>query len=142
MSKSPDAAAMVKDWKAGMQTGATKWADRIQRYNGNPMALAAAAVQDGRYLTAITEAVSSGRMVAKLNAIDPSFWKSQCQRAGVAAFAAGASKGAPKYERAAAKIAQAAAAGSQAASAVTGAMAKVQANMAAICATWGVPCPA
>jgi hypothetical protein len=139
MPRTPDPAQMAKNWQAGMAQGAGKYKAGVQNFQGNPMALAAAKVADGTYLAAVQEAVSSGRMVARLNAVDPGFWKSQASGAGAAAWAAGSAKGLPKYMRAVQSLAPAYARASADAAAATGPLAKVAAAINALRAAVGKP---
>lgn len=139
MARTPDPATMAKNWAAGMSAGSGKYKAGIMAVSVNPMALAAAKVTDGTFLSAVSEAVTSGRMVARLNAADPSFWKSQASGAGAAAWAASSTKGLPKYTKAAAALAPAYAAASSAAAAAVGPLEKVRAAINALKSAVGKP---
>ena len=93
------AAQIAQAWQQGMAGKTGNYTAGIQNCNVNPMALAAAQVD-----TAVANyANAAQRMAANLNATPVAFWKSQAA-AGAAKWAAGASKGLPKYTAKMAKL--------------------------------------
>lgn len=92
------AAQMVANWQKGMQNPATvqKYKDGINGTQVNPMALAASATAQQKYLNNTSSAVSSGRMAAKLNSVPMEFWKSQAVNIGANNLTMGANKGLSK----------------------------------------------
>lgn len=90
MAKDPQQAA--DNWVAAMQSPQTaaKYKQGISGYTGNPMA--EAAKQLPKYLARVTEAVSSGKMAARLNAANPATWKQNALTIGASALVSGATK--------------------------------------------------
>lgn len=93
MAKTPQ--QMADAWAQRMASGDTAKAykDGIMGYNGNPMAQAAQAVDDGRYLDGVNKAVNSGRMSAALRSANPQSWKDGALNVGMQRLSSGATKG-------------------------------------------------
>lgn len=141
-----DANTAASNWAAGMNaTGQAKYKQKVGAYQGNPMAMAAAPAAQQKYLSSVTDAVQSGRMAAKLNAVDPNFWKSQTTGAGATNWLNSATKGKPKYVAFAQKWAPTWAQAQQAAAAIphdgtlASAAARVMAVMQVMRAAAGKP---
>jgi hypothetical protein len=90
-------------WINAMKSGQTaaRYRAGIERFQGNPMQLAAAA--DNLYLSQVTDAVVSGRRAAALNAVPVTRWKNNAVTTGTQRLASGADKGAEKQRAAAVK---------------------------------------
>jgi len=72
----------------------------IQNCNVNPMALAATPEAQQRYATGTANAVSSGRMAAKLNATPVTAWKNGAATKGAQNLATGARNASAKTQAA------------------------------------------
>lgn len=131
--------SIVQNWMTAMQGGAAaaKYTAAINNVTANPMAAAAAAVQNGSYMAGVQAAVNSGKMVSKLNAASFANWKTITSTVGAQNLVSGAAKGQAKMAAAAPKILAAGQAGKAAAAGAVGAVAKMTANMNAIKAAWG-----
>jgi|HubBroStandDraft_6_1064221.scaffolds.fasta_scaffold234291_2 hypothetical protein len=92
----------ASNWKSGMAQGGGKWAAGVQNCTVNPMALAAGAMDKAvqNYTAA------APRMAAALSAYPVGNWKAACAApTATAAYAAGGTKGLPKYTNAVTKLA-------------------------------------
>jgi len=87
-----------KNWIAAMQSGTTqaKYKDGINRFQGNPMALAASDQATQKYLAHIQQAVTSGKRAQSLNNADPAMWKTNALNVGATGLGTGATKKAAK----------------------------------------------
>lgn len=90
--KTPD--QMAKAWGDAMARPDTaqKYRDGINGTTVNPMAEAAKPDAEARYLAAVTEASSSGRRTAKLNAVPLERWKTNAATVGAQSLSSGATK--------------------------------------------------
>lgn len=97
------AAQMAANWVKGMQSpsAAQNYKDAMQSLTVNPMELAAANLD--KAAANFAQAVSSGRMAAKLRAVSMSAYKQACVT-GASRLASGATKGAPKQAAAAQRL--------------------------------------
>jgi len=89
----------IDNWNAGMRNPATisKYKAGIAAVTVSPTALAASSAAQQKYLSAVTQAVTSGRMAAKLNGVSLQQWQQQAQNIGANNLSMGAAKGLPKY---------------------------------------------
>lgn len=96
--KTPD--QMAKAWGDAMARPDTaqKYRDGINGTTVNPMAEAAKPDAEARYLAAVTDASTSGRRAAKLNAANPATWKANATGVGAAALSSGATKAKSKVQ--------------------------------------------
>lgn len=89
-------AQRVANWQAGMTSGAaaTNYKAAMQALTVNPMEMAAQNLD--KAAANFMQAVSSGRMAAKLRSVSLASYKASCV-AGASRLASGATKGLPKY---------------------------------------------
>lgn len=99
MAKS--AQQMADAWSAAMgsATTATNYKQGIANCTVNPMAMAATADAQQRYASGTADAVASGRMAAKLNAVPVQVWKDNATNVGAQRFTSGATKAKSKVQR-------------------------------------------
>lgn len=92
-------AQRVANWVAGMQSpsAAKNYKDSMAALTVNPMELAAANLD--KAAANFSQAVSSGRMAAKLRGVSLSAYKAACAT-GASRLASGAAKGQPKFSAA------------------------------------------
>ena len=97
------AAQMAANWVKGMQSpaAAQNYKDAMAALTVNPMELAAQNLDKGA--TNYQQAVSSGRMAAKLRGVSMSTYKAACAQ-GASRLASGATKGAAKQAAAAQRL--------------------------------------
>lgn len=97
------AAQMAANWVKGMQSPAASqnYKDAMQALTVNPMELAAQNLD--KAAANFAQAVSSGRMAAKLRGVSMSAYKAACV-VGAGRLASGATKGAPKQAAAAQRL--------------------------------------
>ncbi len=86
---------IVKKWKTNAKQSAPSYIDGIRGTTVNPMQEAVKAIP--RYLQSVQEAVSSGRMQARLEAVSPAQWKDACEKIGAPRISSGIDKGEAKY---------------------------------------------
>lgn len=89
---------MAQNWVTAMGSPATSQAYKagIQNTEANPMQRAASQDAQAKYAQRTAEAVSSGRMAAKLNAVPKEYWQSQSVGIGAMNLANGGKKGQAK----------------------------------------------
>lgn len=90
----PQAAAAA--WQKGMQGSAAKLTAGIQGVTESPMAKAAAAAD--RMIAGVTQAVTSGKWAASLNAVSLSAWQNAFLTKGVPIMAQRAAAALPKVQ--------------------------------------------
>lgn len=97
------AAQMAANWVKGMQSpsAAQNYKDAMAALTVNPMELAAANLD--KAAANFMQAVSSGRMAAKLRGVSMSAYKAACAQ-GASRLASGAAKGQPKFIIAAGRL--------------------------------------
>lgn len=130
--------ALADRWKSAMQGGIAqqKYRDKINAYAGNPMELAAAAVDSGYWAQRTTAA--AGKMAKKLRAVQVGTWKANATGPGAQNMSTGATKGYAKMAAAESTIAAAGAAAKQAAHAAgTDPIARIRAALSAVKQAWG-----
>lgn len=96
----PSAQQIAANWQGAMgsvQTQ-TKYKQGIQNTTVNPMALAATADAESRYVQNVQQSVASGKRSAALNAVNPQTWKDNAVNVGASRLATGAQKAASKYQ--------------------------------------------
>lgn len=86
----------VANYLAGMANAGQKYTQGVQNFQGNPMALAAGADAQQRYLQNTAAAVNSGRMAAKLNAVPKQAWVDGAVQKGAQRLSTGAQLAKPK----------------------------------------------
>jgi hypothetical protein len=89
---------MAQNWVTAMAAPSTSAAYRAGIANTavNPMQLAASAEAQEKYANATAEAVRSGRMRERLNAVPKEYWQSQSDKIGAMNLANGGKKGQAK----------------------------------------------
>ena len=118
------AALSAQKWQQNFSASGPAYQQGINNVQQSPMAAAAAQVQ--KAVQGYTEVLNNGSWASALNNVSLASWKAACA-AGMAKFALGATKGAPKmlaFQQRFNPIYQQA---SDAAAAATGSMAKYQA---------------
>lgn len=105
-------------WARNLGGAAQSYKDGINGVTENPMQKAAQNAD--KALQGYTEAITSGRWAAKLNATPMEFWKSQSANGGAQRLVSGVAKGTPKMQAALTKFAPAYEAARQAAAAIGG----------------------
>lgn len=92
---------MAAAWQQAMASPQTaqKYKDGINATTENPMALAAAPDAEARYLAGVTDASTSGRRAAKLNAVPVQRWKTNATTVGAQSIASGATKAKDKVQQ-------------------------------------------
>lgn len=87
------------NWVAAMQSGIAqqKYKDGINRYQGNPMAVAASDASEQKYLAKVQQSVTSGKRNASLMAADPAMWKTNATTIGATGLGTGALKKKAKH---------------------------------------------
>lgn len=139
MSKSPSAADMVSRFQAGIGAAGTKYSQGIAKVTENPMAQAAATVDSGQWLSAVS--ASAGLLSSKLKAVTLQAWQQAVASYGAARYTSSAAKAAANYAKVAPQLAQAAQAASQAAQAIshTDPLGRVRASINAFKSAFGKP---
>lgn len=89
----------IKNYQTGMNGAQQAYKDGIARYNGNPMAAAAAPDAMARYQQGVMDSISSGRRAQALNNADAAAWKANATTFGAPALATGAKKAEAKQRR-------------------------------------------
>ena len=95
-------------WQQGMSSpqASQNYVQGVQRFQGNPMALAAAPEALLRYAQHTAAAAQpGGRMAQGLNRADPNLWRTNATKVGAARLASGAQKGASKAQAAYTRLA-------------------------------------
>jgi hypothetical protein len=89
---------MAQNWVTAMGSPSTSasYKSGIQNTAVNPMQLAASQEAQDKYAAATAEAVRSGRMREKLNAVPKEYWQSQSMGVGASNLANGGKKGQAK----------------------------------------------
>ena len=90
-------------WQQGMSSpqASQNYIQGIQKFQGNPMALAAAPEALARYAAHTAAAAQpGGRMAAGLSRADPNLWRNNATKIGAQTLASGAQKGAAKAQAA------------------------------------------
>lgn len=98
MAKTPQ--QMADNWNSAMRNPQTaaKYKAGIQGTTVNPMQQAASPQAQALYLAKVTDAVQSGRMAAKLNAVPMSTWQNNAANIGSQNLTSGAAKGQAKVQ--------------------------------------------
>jgi hypothetical protein len=98
MAKSLDPSKVAQKWQSAMGSPQTQQAykDGVAAVQVSPTQQAAQ--QLDRYLQGTSDAVNSGRMAARLNAVTLQQWQQQAQTIGAQRLSTGAQKGAAKYQ--------------------------------------------
>lgn len=94
-------ATIVQNWKQGMASAGANYTTGTAAVTSSPMA--AAAAQQDKAVANYTNALMSGQWAASLQATTMQYWKAQCAQAA-SKLAAGATKGATKYQNAIAAL--------------------------------------
>lgn len=89
---------MAQNWVTAMGSASTSQAYKtgVQNCTVNPMQRAASQEAQQKYANATAEAVSSGRMAARLNEVPKEYWQSQSVGVGASNLMNGGKKGLPK----------------------------------------------
>lgn len=82
-------------WAANTGAATQAYTQGVQGFNGNPMAMAAAA--SDRYLAGVQNAVSSGKWQASLSGKSADYWKTAAVQKGAPRLASGANQAKPKF---------------------------------------------
>lgn len=137
MSRAPDPAAMTARFQAGISGAGTKYAAGVAATTVDPMAMAAARVDDGTWAANTTAAAS--RMSAKLKAVGKAGWQAAVAAYGASRYTSSASKAAAHYGAVASKLAASAGAASAAALAIpkSDPLGRVRAAINAQKTAWG-----
>lgn len=137
MPRTPNPQQMTQNFQQGISSAGTKYTQGVARVQDNPMAAAAARVDDGTWAANTTAA--AGRMSAALKSVSLQSWQQAVQSYGAQRYSSSATKAAAKYGAVASALAASSGAASAAAHAVpkSDPLGRVRAAINAQKAAWG-----
>lgn len=95
----PSAQQIAANWQQAMSSPQTqmRYKQGIANTTVNPMAMAASADAEARYVANVQQSVASGKRSAALNSVNPQTWKDNASNVGASRLATGAQKASQKY---------------------------------------------